>query len=191
MIFHNISLRPILSDRLRPPSFPDGKRFNAKHFALIFVLPFVAAVALALRYPVINKDYQPTILAIFGMVAAVLTALLPIIPAVIGNVQVKDKYERSQHAVWVNLANRLDVLRGLYSAISWAVILLVLSLVPVLILQIQNLPALVGQILAGMIYFVGLSVAVAFLEIVAGVYQVLMDQAKQISQKLKDSKPDE
>jgi hypothetical protein len=190
-MLNHVSLRPIISDRFRPFRLDSGRRFSFMHFALTFVLPVLVATWVCVRYPVIDKEYQVTLLTIFGIIAAVLTALLPIVQSVVGNFTLPERYTPAQSARWQNQRVRLEVLRGLYSAISWAVVLLVLSLVPMLLLQVESFPGLLKRFIAFLIYFVALSVAVCFLEIVVGVYQVLEDQARQIAQQLKDARPPE
>jgi hypothetical protein len=47
----------------------------------------------------------------------------------------------------------------------------------------------IKQGISASIYFVGLAVAVSFLQVISGVYLVLESQAKQVDQKLKDLAP--
>jgi len=185
----DIDLVPIFYDFLHPFSFREGRKFRLSHFAFSVLLPAAVAVWLSFKHPVISERYQATLLVVFGAIAAVMTAILPVVQYVVGVGLPAERYKPTQHAAWEHQVTRLQVLRGLYSTISVSVILLVFALIPALLLQVQWLPGWAKQTTSGSIYFVGLAVAVSFLQVISGVYIVLDAQAKEYDQKLKDLKP--
>lgn len=188
MIKSELDIWPIFSDFFRPFKFKGGRKFSVIHLFWTMVLPAALAVWFSFKHPVIPDKYQITLLTVFGVIAAVMTALLPVVQYVVG-ADVKNKYTESQRAEWEHQVDRLQVLRGLYSTISVAVILLVFSLVPLTLLQVDWLPKEAKQVVSASIYFIGVATAISFLQVISGVYLVLESQAKQVDQKLKDLEP--
>lgn len=185
----DIDIRPIFMDFLRPFRFRKGRKFSFGHLAFSLLLPLALGILLSFKHPIIAERYQITILTVFGVIAAVMTALLPVVQYVVGVGLPEERYTRAQHAAWEHQIARLQVLRSLYSTISVAVVLLVFSLVPLMLLQVNWFPDGVKQGISASIYFVGFATAISFLQVISGVYLVLEAQAKEFDQKLKDLAP--
>lgn len=184
-----IDITPIVSDYFHPFKFGQSRRFSWHRFALSVGLPLVLALALSWPHPVIAEKYQMSILTVIGIIAAVMVAMLPVVQYIVGVGVQAEPYREAQYSVWKHQVARHQVSVGLYSSISWAVVLSVFSAVPLLLLQIPSLPHSAKWIFSVAIYFVGFALAILFLEITSGVYLVLKAQANEIDQKLKDLAP--
>jgi hypothetical protein len=185
----DIDIRPIFSDFFHPFRFGGKRKFSVPHFLWTIVLPAAWGAWLSTKHPAISDKYQVTLLTAFGAIAAVMTALLPVVQYVVGADLQSTRYSESQRSQWQHQVDRLNVLRGLYSTISVSVILLVFALVPLTLLQVAWFPPEAKQAISASIYFVGGAVAISFLQVVSGVYLVLNAQASQIDQRLKDLAP--
>lgn len=185
----DIDIFPIFWDFLRPFRFRGGRQFSVGHFCFTLLLPAALGAWVSFKHPVIAERYQITLLTVFGVIAAVMTALLPVVQYVVGVGLPEKPYSEAQHAMWEHQVVRLQVLRSLYSTISVSVILLVLSLVPIMLLQVGWMPPVGKQVISASIYAIGFAVAISFLQVTSGVYLVLEAQAKEIDQKLKDLAP--
>jgi hypothetical protein len=184
-----IDIRPIIADHFYPFHFRKGRQFSWPRTVLTVILPAAGAIALSFRHPVIAEKYQVTFLTVFGLIGAVMTALLPIVQSVVGVSLRSERYTLAQKHLWNQQKVRLEVLRGLYSSICMSVIYLVFSLVPLIALQINGLPFVAKQAIAAMIYFVGLAVATCFLEVISGVYLVLDAHAAEVDKELERLSP--
>jgi hypothetical protein len=185
----DIDITPIVSDYFHPFKFGQGRQFSWQRFTVSICLPLALALALSWRYRVIADAYQMIILAMVGIVSAVMVAMLPIIQYIVG-VGIKDsRYSEAQYSVWKYQVARHQVSVGLYSSISWSVVLSVFSAIPLLLLQIPSLPLAIKWLSSVAIYYVGFALAILFLEITSGVYLVLKAQADEIDRKLKDLEP--
>jgi hypothetical protein len=187
----DIDISPIVSDYFRPFKFGQGRRFSWGRFVLSVCLPFSLALVLSWRHHVIAEQYQMSILTVILFVAAAMVAMLPVVQYIVGTGIQNTPYTEAQYAVWRHQVARHQTSVGLYSSISWAVVLSVFSMVPLLLLQVPRLPATIKWISSVSIYFVGFSLAILFLEITSGVYLVLKAQAAEVDQRLKDSEPRE
>src|SRR5580698_572570 len=135
----DLDIRPIIWDFVRPFSYRRGRQFNFRHTFWAVVVPIAYAALFSFRHPKIAETYQVMFLGAFGLVAAVMTALLPMVQYIVG-IDVKEKYSEAQFASWQHQIARLEVLRNLYSAICMSVFGLVFSLVPLGLLQVPSLP---------------------------------------------------
>lgn len=188
MITH-IDLRQIIGDHFRPFRFREGRKFSWPKMTLTLAVPAGLGIAMSFRHPVISDKYQVTFLTVFGVIAAVMTALLPIVRSVVDVSLRKTPYTLAERHLWNLQKVRLEVLRGLYTSICMSVIYLVFSLVPLIALQIVGLPLYLKQLIAACIYFVGFAVAVAFLEVISGVYLVLNAHAEEVDKELEKLQP--
>jgi hypothetical protein len=185
----DLDIGPIIWDFLHPFSFRKGRRFSFSHLLWTIISPAAVAIWLSFKYPVIDPQYQVTLLTVFGLIAAVMTSLLPVVQYVVGLDIPKERYPEAKYAAWEHQVVRLNVLRSLYATISFSVILLVFSLVPLIFLQTAWIPPNGKQVISASIYFVGLAVSVSFLQVISGVYLVLEAQAREYDQKLRDLAP--
>lgn len=188
---HELDVFRIIADSFCPFKFRRGRRFSFRHFCVSFVLPAALGAWQSFRHPAIDSKYQVGLFAAFGAVAAVLTAILPVIQYLVGLGLPEHKYKPSEFLAWEAQVVRLEVVRELYSSISTGVILLVFSGAPILALQFDWLPATLKQLCSALIFFVGFAVAISFLQIITGVYDVLEHQAKEIDDKLDKISPDD
>ncbi|MEX0643612.1 MAG: hypothetical protein WD468_12990 [Pirellulales bacterium] len=176
---------PIVRDQFRPYRVDEGTReINIVHLLVFLVLPMIGGGSLAWALGALAGTYVPTFIAVFAIVAAVFTGLVPIIYAVARNMQLPDRQDEGAWKAVRDAKVRVEVLRELYANIAFAVLLLIFSLVPLVILLFA-LPEVVADVLSGIVYGVGIAICFSFLHIITGVYEVLDDQASDLMNRLR------
>lgn len=185
-----VNLKTIIVDFFYPPQFGEKAKISLWRLFAFAVLPIGLGGAMAIFLPTLPSSYQGTFFQIFALVATVFTAMMPIVQAVAQHRTPAAKYTKAQAADWKGEVTRLDVLRSLYSALTWAVLLTIAAVVPLLVLQIESLPEIPKRIVAGVIYAISISIAFIFIDVVVGIYLLLADETKSLEAKLRHGEPD-
>jgi len=169
----------IIRDNFCPFSHGVGRQFSKRHFASFAVLPCVGGVVLACTLYGIQPPTAAIIIGVYSIIAAVMTALLAVIHNVIGSTSVEKGFDAGDWKKKRELILQLEVLRELYANASYAVLILVGGLGP-LVALLFDLPCVARVVLSGAVHAVSISVVLSFLSVITGIYLVLDTQAKNM-----------
>lgn len=189
-----LDIFPIIKDHYCPFRYGEGRRFSWSFLLLFFVAPTAIGILLAWKVGYVDSVQIPLVLSAYSVLAAVMTGLLPIIHAVVGQSRTPETLDVGQRLEIDRALIRIETLRELYSTISYSVIVLTIGVVVtvalVFVLPSTSAPLgdrrVVALVLSGLVYFVGASTMLSFLNIAVGVYAALEDQAKRTTQELRD-----
>ncbi|HEV7299034.1 MAG TPA: hypothetical protein VGN72_06670 [Tepidisphaeraceae bacterium] len=188
--FFNIG--PIVWDHFRPFRFGEKRQTSFQHIAVFLVIPILFGVALSFWKPAGARSQQAAFMTAYSLVAAVMLALLPVVQSILGFTPIDRErvFLERDKPLWREQVIRLQVLRELYSEISFAVLILVVSLAPAMAAGASALPLWALQGLSAFVYSVGFSAAIACVHIMTNVYLVLDAQAKEATRFLDKANPD-
>lgn len=202
-MIHRLDIRAIIKDHYCPFVVHKGRRFSLPFFGLFFLIPSAAGAALAMTVGYVNLTLIPLVLAAFGVLAAVMTGLLPIIHTVVGHTRDFVKLEPGRKIEGEREIIRIETLRELYSTISYSVIVLTAGIVVAVALVFVLPPDgantttpvapypryydVLARIFSGFVYFVGASTILSFLNIAVGVYAALEEHAERATATVKRS----
>lgn len=189
-MFHYINIWLIVKNHFSPFRFGHDRKFSLPYFFVFFVIPLAIAFALTWRFGAVRDTDIGNFLTVFSVVAAVMTALMPVVQSIVGLADFDTRFGESQKRLYHQQIVRLQVLRELYAEISFSVILLVFALVPLICLEIDSIAPWVRKGMSGFVYFVAAAVALSFLHIIMGIYLVLEVQAHEANRKLADNAPE-
>ncbi len=187
----------------------DGKRqWRWLRFIGFGILPVVLGILLSLRLDPPDPPYLPLIVAVYSVLAAVLVGLIPLVHSVIGQSDPDRKYDAGQRPLAQQEIDRIQTLQDLHAAISYATILLVVSLGACVVL-VFLLPASSGgagtasqphataitvlaYCLTAIVYAVGASTALTFFDVATGVFEAMESHAESLKRRIRGNvAPDE
>ena len=200
-MLRRVNIAKIVTDHFCPYRFGKGRRFSFGFSFLFAVVPLGLGWTLHALIGGIQSDDVALIVTVLSILAAVFTALLPIVHSVIGQSPAADAYDEGARLERDREQIRIESLRESYSAICYAVLLLISGVAVATILA--ALPSLSSMDDAGstlsvgerflrlvksaasvFIYFVSTSTLLTLLNVIVGVYVALDDQAENITKRL-------
>jgi len=182
-----INPRRIIRDQFRPFVHGEQRRFSPSSLFLFGILPALIGVGTGLLIgPITGTTAVGLFMAVFSLMAAVLTAMISIVHSVLGSTKIKDKYAPGEFVIVRIERTRIEVLREIHTNISFSVIVLVGSLVPLLALLI-TLPNWLAHTLTSIVFAVAAVVALTVVSILVGIYDVLDNEAHRAAEKLENA----
>ena len=165
--------------------------------------PFVLGGLLAWKLGPPGGEYLPLIVAVYSVVAAVLVGLIPLAQSVIGQSDPNRTYEAGERPLAQQELDRIQTLQDLHAAISYATILLVVSLGACVVIVFVS-PAAAGDAtsppttqpvvavrfayaLATIIYGVGSSTALTFFDVASGVFEAMENHAETLKRRIRNN----
>jgi hypothetical protein len=194
----------ILRDHISPYQVGRGNATSIPHISWVLGVPFFAAIAGAFLLASFVTSNPGGFIAVYAMMASILTAIMPTIHSLVGNVtdaQVRDAMagdlnvdaDRSRAC---NLIARVEVVRGLFASVGWSVVVLAASLIPLIVMTHPKFPsAAAGSSdwiwwvlefpLSALVLFAGATALVSLVQIISGVHLVLRHGQVELENQLK------
>ncbi len=155
-------------------------------------IPALLAYLLHGRFGNVGHEQLPTFLAVYGILAAVVVGLLPLVYTIIGQTDTSREYTPGQRPLAERELTRIYTLQDLYSTISYSTFLLVVSIFCCIMIGIMPsdtatqadwMRVLIAA-LSGTTYFVGVSTAISILDVGNGVFDAMNDQVDAAEQEI-------
>ncbi len=183
-MFDRVNPYQIFKDQFCPFRHGEGRRFHFGYLFFFLVVPIGVGCPVAyITGPLSDPTTIGLFLAVFSLVAAVLTAMISIIHAVLGGTRFEKEYDPGQFQIVRAEQNRLDVLRELHTNIAFAVILLIFSLVPLIVL-LFSINDYWAMGITMVVFSVAVVVAITVLSIMVGVYDIIENEAIRLNDEL-------
>lgn len=178
------------------------RQWRKWRFWLLGIGPFVLGALLTWKLGPPGGDYLPLIVAVYSVVAAVLVGLIPLAQSVIGQSDPERKYEAGEKPLAQQELDRIQTLQDLHAAISYATILLVVSLGACVALAFLLPPAAkqgaalapqpkvvvaLAYVMAAIIYSVGVSTALTFFDVATGVFEAMENHAETLKRRIRNN----
>ncbi len=181
-------LAKILRANFSPHRVGRGRVFSPVELIIYGIIPLAGGAALSWRLGRPSEEYLALLIAVYGVLAAVLVGLLPIVYSIASGTytaHAKGEYPAIDHE-----RRRLEVLQDLYSTISYGTILLVAALASLIAMLFLPDPATSDNtestlaVLECFVYFVGCSTILSILNVAMGVFTSMEDQVCKAKERL-------
>lgn len=172
------------------------RQFSTFRFFVFGILPFCAGLALFLKFGPPETGNLGLVAAVMSVVSAVLLGLLPLSHGIVGQCDTERKYTEGEFPLAEEELNRIRTLQDLQSAISWAVILLVVGLVACVVISLlprsSQEPSMVVHaawtwilwICSGIMYAVMTSTVMSFFDVATGVFEGMENHAEAVKRSI-------
>lgn len=193
--------RQIVGDRFRI-FYQNGTRpWSAASFLVFCLLPILLGLALVAFLGVPPPSTISLIVASFGILAAVLVGLLPVIHGLVSQAKIERAYTLGEVRIGELELERLRSLRELYAVIAFSILVLVFGVAAATFLaaiyELAPLPEKSATRLAGwwewsalassfLVYSVASSTTLSFIDLASGVYTALESQADESEHMIRD-----
>lgn len=190
----------ILADRFRVSYDNGDRRRSALSFCIFAALPVALGLLLTWLLSVPPGATIALIVASFGILAAVLVGLLPVIHGLVSQANVERGYTLGEMKIGELELARLRSLRELYAVIAYSILLLILGVAASTALaalyelsplepvesRAMGLVDWMYLVASFLIYFVASSTAFSFFDLASGVYDALESQADESERMIRD-----
>lgn len=162
------------------------RRFSFVQLLLHGLLP--AAIGCAAGFlsgPLTSVTSIGMVIAVFSLVATVLTAMISVIYAVLAG-DSRPLPTRDQPFLKDNELARLAAIRSLQSNVAFCVIVLLASILPSILL-LATLPFWIAHTITLVVFSVAAMVALSMIDILVGVYDVLENEAEERAKDIRNA----
>ena len=187
-MLNRVNVIVLLRDQYRPYRHLHGRRWHLGHVMLFGIVPACVGVGAGLLVGPLNAAAAGTMIAAFSVLAAVMTALVSVVHSLVGNVRIPEPFDPGARRVAEQVVARLEVLRELYTSITFAVLTQVFGVV-ILTLTFLPLPVWVDSTLTCLALGVAAVALMVLLTVALGVYQSLTDEADRRENELRKAAP--
>lgn len=170
-----------------------SRPFRLRRLFVFAIVPLLVGVLLSWKLGPPGSGHLTLIAAVYAVVTSVLVGLIPLAQSVIAQIAPNRLYQAGERRLADQEINRIQTLQGLHAAISYATILLVASL-GACVLTVFLLPVVdirgwkeVAYCTAAIIYTVGASTALTFLDVATGVFEVMENHADMLKWKVRSN----
>lgn len=197
----------VLDDQFRPYRVSVGNAFNFVHTVFVLSAPVVIAIVAGCMGGGFVQHNAANLLAAFAIIASVMTAIMPTIHGLVGDVELKQieelkggsKTSDANIESASTLVAKIELVRSLYAAVAWSVILLVAAIAPLLVLMNSSFEdsekapiGWIAAVLRGLLTFIvayaGATSFVSLLQIVTGVHLMIRHKQAPLETEVKKLK---
>ncbi|MAX27344.1 MAG: hypothetical protein CMJ19_22845 [Phycisphaeraceae bacterium] len=125
----------------------DDRKFSLKRLILYGIIPLAASVAILCKYDAPNTERLSTIIPIYGILIAVLVGVMPLAFSITDRSGSEEKYTTGQSFLARKEIDRIQALQDLSASVSYAITMLVMSLVSCIVLALFQPEAKDGEII--------------------------------------------
>ena len=177
-------LRNIICAHYCPHVTVQGRKFSLSALLIYGALPLGVGMALCGQLGQPKETYLALLIAVYGVLAAVLVGLLPIVYSIADNTFTR--HSEGQYPSVQRERRRLQVLQDLYATISYGTILLVLAVGALIAFVFVPGPLAGGpdgmlvSVLLTIVYAVGCSTVLSVFRVATGVFTAMEDQVERV-----------
>ena len=183
-------------------SFADnGRHFRWTRLMILGLLPAVLSAGISIRFGPPTLQAIGVIIPVYSVLIAVLVGTIPIAHSVIGQSDPDRTYDPGQRAYANNEIDRIQALQDVIASISYAAMLLVVSLVVCICIAFvvsdktdgsTNTQASIYlwyllRCFAFLIYFGGVSSFFTFFDIAVGVFDAMEHHAETLKDRIRNN----